>query len=102
MSKARDQTHILMDTSWVLNLPSHKGNFPDSTFLDEKVPYAFWRKQKNISTSFVSILYPKCVIVIDVFNLGKKDSWVNFYEVKMYVLKAYKDTGAFLICSIIF
>ena len=25
MSEARDQTHILMDTSWVLNLLSHKG-----------------------------------------------------------------------------
>ena len=25
-SKARDQTHLLMDTKWVLNLRSHKGN----------------------------------------------------------------------------
>ena len=29
LSKVRDQTYILMDTSWVLNLLSHKGN---STF----------------------------------------------------------------------
>ena len=26
LSEARDLTHILMDTSWVLNLPSHDGN----------------------------------------------------------------------------
>ena len=26
LSEARDQTHILMDTSWVLNLLSHCGN----------------------------------------------------------------------------
>ena len=28
MSKARDQTCILMDTSWVLKLLSHNGNSP--------------------------------------------------------------------------
>ena len=26
LSEARDRTHILMDTSWVLNLRSHNGN----------------------------------------------------------------------------
>ena len=26
LSKARDQTHILMNTNWVLNQPSHNGN----------------------------------------------------------------------------
>ena len=26
LSEARDRTHILMDTSWVLNLLSHSGN----------------------------------------------------------------------------
>lgn len=47
-------------------------------------------------------LYPKCVIFKDGFNLGKKNSWVDFNEVKMYALEAYKYTGAFLIYSIIF
>ena len=26
LNKAKDQTHILMDTSWVLNLLSHDGD----------------------------------------------------------------------------
>ena len=29
LSEARDGTHILMDTSWVLNLLSHSGNESD-------------------------------------------------------------------------
>ena len=30
LSKTKDQTHILADTSWVLNPVSHNGNSPQS------------------------------------------------------------------------
>lgn len=36
------------------------------------------------------------------FQFESKDSWVDFYEVKMYALEAHEDTRAFLIYSIIF
>ena len=58
--------------------------------------------EKYLHQLCFNILYPKCVIFIDYFSLGKKDSWVDFYEVKMYAFEAYKDTGAFLIYSTIF
>ena len=32
LSEARDQAHILMDTTQVLNLLSHNGNSPDVVF----------------------------------------------------------------------
>lgn len=75
-----------------------------SSFANEKSYLSTWENHlgKYFYPSCFSILYLKCVIFIECFNLGKKDSWVDFYEVKMYALGAYKDTGAFLIYSIIF
>ena len=36
LSEARDQTHILMDTSWVLNLLGHKGSSFALCFLSQE------------------------------------------------------------------
>ena len=33
LREARDRTHILMDTSWILNLLSYSGNSPDGVFV---------------------------------------------------------------------
>ena len=48
LSRARDGTHILMDTSWVLNLLSHNGNsiwllffFPHCTARGSGYPYMY-------------------------------------------------------------
>ena len=45
MSKARDQTLILMDTSWVLNLLSHNGNSPN--FLNKQEEGKIWEESRQ-------------------------------------------------------
>ena len=52
LSKAKDWTRILMDTSWVYNLLSHNGNseffFLYGTVMMDRHHYAFVKIQKNV------------------------------------------------------
>ena len=90
LNEAKDRTHILMDTGWVLNLLSHNGNSTWHTF---KKRYTDSRKtlemRRALSQTMCIKEPPRCVFIV-VKLVPKLFVQLNHSKYRFYKRSSYK------------